>query len=277
MRKQFSAAVLAIVVSAALVGCEFGGKNTVATVGGTKITLEDLNTRLATFPPQYQQALQQKENKLKIVDQMIDEEVVLEAARKQGFDKNKEIEKQLKNTERQLILNAFIQEKVDKNINVTDEDLRAYYTNNSAQFNEAELRHLSHILVKTEAEAKTIREQLDRGQDFGKLAKEKSQDTTAANGGQLGWVQRGQLVPAFEQAAFAISKPGGISGVVQTQFGFHIIRLDDRRTRPRQEFDQVKEQIRQVVTNEKKRALTADLLTNLKKDIKVVRKDDNIK
>ncbi|NBV83751.1 hypothetical protein EBR57_06500 [bacterium] len=276
-RQKLSAAVLVMIVGVGLVGCEFGGKNTVATVGGTKITVEDLNARLAAFPPQYQQALQQKENRLKVLDQMIDEEVALEAARRQGFEKNKELEKQIKNTQRQMLLNFFVQEKIDKAINVTDDDLRNYYNANSAQFKEAELRQLSHILVKTQAEAQTILAELKSGKDFATLAKSKSQDATAQNGGQLGWVQRGQLVPAFEQAGFAIGKRGGLSGVVQTQFGFHIIKLDDVRMRPRYEFEQVKEQIRQMVTTEKKKTMTAELLATLKKDIKVKRNDENVK
>jgi len=276
-RQKLSAAVLVMIVGVGLVGCEFGGKNTVATVGGTKITVEDLNARLAAFPPQYQQALQQKENRLKVLDQMIDEEVALEAARRQGFEKNKELEKQIKNTQRQMLLNFFVQEKIDKAINVTDDDLRNYYNANSAQFKEAELRQLSHILVKTQAEAQAILAELKSGKDFATLAKAKSQDATAQNGGQLGWVQRGQLVPAFEQAGFAIGNRGGLSGVVQTQFGFHVIKLDDVRMRPRYDFEQVKEQIRQMVTSEKKKTMTAELLATLKKDIKVSRKDENVK
>lgn len=275
-RNQLSTAIMITLVSAALVGCS-GGKNTVATVGGNKVTVEDLETRLATFPPQYQEALKQKDNRLKVLDQIIDEEVILAAAKKQGLDENEELKKQLKNTERQMILNFFIQEQVDKKITVTDEDLRNYYNSNSAQFKEAELRHLSHILVKTEDEARAILSQLNDGKDFASLAREKSQDTTAQNGGQLGWVQRGQLVPAFEQAAFAISSKGGLSGVVQTQFGYHVIRLDDARMRPQYDFEQVKEQIRQMVTTEKKKTITADLLTELKKEIKVKRKDENVK
>lgn len=279
-RKQLSAAVMVMIVGAALVGCNFGGfggKDTAATVGNSKISVEDLTARLAAFPPQYQQALQQKENRLKVLDQMIDEEVVLEAARRQGFDKNKELEKQIKTSERQMLLNFFVQEKIDKAITVTDDDLRNYYNANSAQFKEAELRQLSHILVKTPAEAQAILKELKAGKDFATLAKAKSQDATAQNGGQLGWVQRGQLVPAFEQAGFAIGKKGGLSDVVQTQFGYHIIRLEDARMRPRYDFEQVKEQIRQMVTTEKKKTMTADLLTTLKKDIKVSRKDENVK
>ncbi len=280
MKKSTHGLVLAasVAVAAVIGGCNFGGgKDTVATVGDSKITMTQLSDRLATFPPQYAQAIQQPENKIKILEQMIDEEVALEGARKLGFDKTDEVKKQIQNAERQILLNYYVREKIDKTLTVTEDELRAYYTNNSAQFQAAELRNLSHILVATREEAEAIVSRLNAGQSFESLAKEKSKDNTASNGGQLGWVQRGQVVPAFEQAAFSIGSKGGLSGVVQTQFGFHVIRLNDVQMRPRYEFEQVKEQIRQMVTNDKKRAKTTEVLGELKKGLKVKITTENIK
>lgn len=266
--------VLAVAVSG-LSGC--GKKDAVATIGGHTISLASFNERLATFPPQYAEALQKRDNKIKILDQMIDEQVVLEAAKKKGLEKTDEYKKQLESSSRQLLLNLFVRDEIDKKVTVTDEDLRTYYNQNTRQFEEAELRLISHILVASREEAQAIVSQLQSGAPFANLARERSKDATASNGGQLGWVQRGQLVKEFEDAAFAIAGKGALSGVVQTQFGYHVIRLEDTRLRPKTDFEQAKEQIRQVVTQQKKQQLTTEWLAELKKKIKVTRNDTLIK
>jgi peptidyl-prolyl cis-trans isomerase C len=256
----------------------FGSKkDVVATVGRTKITNSELQTRLATFPPQYSEALKNAENKARILDQMIDEQVFLEAAKKAGYAKDKEFRAQMEAAEKQLLMTYIIRDKIDTGLEVTPEEVRAYFNNNPAQFAETEQRRLRHILVETESEANAVVSQLRRGADFAALAREKSKDATAQAGGELGWVQKGQLVPEFEAAAFAISRKGQISGVVQTQFGFHVIELEEVNVRPQLGFEQVSEQIRQLLVNEKKRAKTAEVLAELKKSVKISRKVENIK
>ena len=101
--------------------------------------------------------------------------------------------------------------------------------------------HARHILVATEAEAKEIKERLKKGEDFATVAKEKSKDPSA-EGGDLGFFGRGQMLKPFEDAAFAL-KDGEISDPVQTQFGWHIIKVEEKRTRPLPTFDQVKDTI----------------------------------
>jgi len=256
----------------------FGSKkDVVATVGGSKITNTELQARLATFPPQYSEALKNTENKARILDQMIDERVFLEAAKKAGYKKDKAFREQMENAEKQLLMTFIVRDKIDTGLAVTPEEIRAYFNNNAGQFSETEQRKLRHILVADKASAQTVISQLRDGANFAELARAKSKDATAQAGGDLGWVQKGQLVPEFEAAAFAVERKGQISGVVQTQFGFHVIQLEDINVRPRLAFDQVSEQIRQLLINEKKRTKTAEVLAELKKKIKVSRKVENIK
>lgn len=264
--------ILAIVVAGVLlVGfLGFGSKkDVVASVGGERITLTDLQDRIKTYPPQFSAALQQKENKIKVLDQMIDEKLLLVAAKKSGIEKTKEYKTQIENAQNQLLLATYIKDKVEKNAVVSDEEVKAFYQNNPNQFKELEQRRASHILVKTEAEASDILRALRNGADFAALAKAKSSDPSASNGGDLGWFSRGQLVPDFERAAFELPK-GKISGIVKTQFGFHVIKMLDIQVRPKIEFnDQVAKQIKDALLAEKKRTLTADCLAKLKKDTKV--------
>jgi len=256
----------------------FGSKkDVVATVGRSKITNSDLQTRLSTFPPQYSEALKSPENKARILDQMIDEIVFLEAAKKAGYAKDKSFREQMEAAEKQLLMTFIVRDKIDTGLAVTPEEARAYFNNNPAQFSETEQRKLRHILVASKSEAEEVVSQLRRGADFAELARAKSKDATAQAGGELGWVQKGQLVPEFEAAAFGISGKGRISGVVQTQFGFHVIELEDVNLRPKLGFEQVSAQITQLLSNEKKRTKTAEVLAELKKKIKVSRKVENIK
>lgn len=246
-----------------------------ATVEGQTITSEELQARIKNFPAEYAQAFQQKENRLKVLEQLIDEKVLLIAAKKQGIQNTEAYKKQVQNLQDQLLFNTLLSGTIEKNVKVTDAEARQYYTNNPQQFQELEERKASHILVKTEEQAKDVLKKLQEGGDFATLAKQNSLDNTAANGGELGWVSKGQMVPEFEKATFETGK-GSISGVVKTQFGFHIVKVEDIRVRPQLTFEQVQSQIKDALLAEKKRVALADYLANLKKTYKIKETASNI-
>jgi peptidyl-prolyl cis-trans isomerase C len=133
--------------------------------------------------------------------------------------------------------------------------------------NEEEV-HARHILVATEGEAKDIVAQLKNGADFATLAKEKSKDPGAADGGDLGYFTKEQMVPEFAEAAFKLQK-GQISDPVKTQFGWHIIKIEDRRIRPTPTYDEVKGQLQNYVA----RRAQAELVDNLRKSATIQRLD----
>ncbi|MGE4169174.1 MAG: peptidylprolyl isomerase [Candidatus Margulisiibacteriota bacterium] len=282
MRTSPQKAVLiltALLASSVLCGMASYDPNKVvlATVGTQKITLQDLNDRLATYPPQYAEALQQKENKAKVLDQMVDEQLILSAAKKEGIAKTAEYKQQLQLAENQLTLALMIRNHVEKEAEVSDNAAYQYYVQNPQQFAELEQRHASHILVKTEAEALDIQKQLKAGADFATLAKAKSTDPSAANnGGDLGWFGKGQMVPEFEKVAFSLKK-GDLSEPVKTQFGYHIIKLIDVQVRPKVDFTpKVAEQIRDALVADKKREITQAYLEKLRKDTKITKNADKL-
>jgi peptidyl-prolyl cis-trans isomerase C len=133
--------------------------------------------------------------------------------------------------------------------------------------NEEEV-HARHILVATEGEAKDIEAQLKKGADFAALAKEKSKDPGAADGGDLGYFTKEQMVPEFAEAAFKLQK-GQVSDPVKTQFGWHIIKVEDRRTRPTPTYDEVKGQLENYVA----RRAQAEFVENLRKTATIERLD----
>ncbi len=252
----------------------FEGKN-VAKVEGERISVEEFQTRLKSYPPQFASALTEKNNKVKILDQMIDEKILIVAAKKEGYSKSKDYTNQIDAAKNQLLLSMYVKDKIEKKVVVTDEDVRLFYQNNPKQFQEVEQRRARHILVKTEAEAMDVLRKLRAGMDFVTLAKQKSVDATAANGGDLGWFTRGQLVPEFEQAVFALQR-GKVSDIVKTQFGYHVIRVEDMSIRPRLEYEAVKNQVKEALVAEKRRTVITKTIATLKKQYKIKKDISNI-
>ncbi|MBT5856678.1 peptidylprolyl isomerase [bacterium] len=274
--KQFLIALSVITLFAAPSTYGFGSKDTVLVkVGRTKITKTDFESRIAQYPQESQAALQRQENQDRLLDQMVDEEVLYQQAKKLGYHRKKELKQQLENSKKQLLIAMLVKDKVDQNIAVTPQEIQAYYQQNPAQFAALETRSLSHILVKTKAEANKINRQLRKGVSFEKLAKKHSIDPTKENGGSLGWVRKDNLVPEFGNAGFAIKRNGRRSGVVKSQFGFHIIKLNDKKMRPEIKLNEAKDQIANVLSVQKQQVLFKQLLDDAKKRIKVKRNADN--
>src|ERR1700719_4068713 len=151
---------------------------------------------------------------------------------------------------------------------VTDEAEQKLYEEAVKPMGAEEEVHARHILVETEDEAKAIVEQIKGGADFAELAKEKSKDPGAQDGGDLGYFTKDQMVPEFAEAAFKLDK-GQISDPIHTQFGWHIIKVEDKRTKPTPTFDQVKAQLQNYVAHRAQ----AELVDNLRKSAQIERLD----
>ncbi|OMF97405.1 peptidylprolyl isomerase [Paenibacillus sp. FSL R7-0273] len=168
----------------------------------------------------------------------------------------------------QMPLQVEIRKLLEPQITVTDEDISAYFDENKATFNQEEQVQASHILVETKEEADAIVKQLNEGADFAALAKEKSADTgSKENGGDLGFFKKGDMVPEFSDAAFAL-KVGETSGAVKSDYGYHIIKVTDRKEAKEYTLDEKKEEIRKTLTSQKVSELSStwlqDLTTNAK-------------
>ena len=150
----------------------------------------------------------------------------------------------------------------------TDEAMKKVYEDASKQITGEQEVHARHILVETEDEAKAVKAELDKGADFAELAKKKSKDPGASDGGDLGFFTKDQMVPEFSAVAFAL-EPGKISDPVKSQFGWHIIKVEEKRNRKAPDFDQVKAQIETYVT----RKAQADYVAKLREGAKIERMD----
>jgi peptidyl-prolyl cis-trans isomerase C len=178
---------------------------------------------------------------------LVSERLIYAEAIKAGYDKNEEVKKRIADMQKQVVMQAFMEQKA-KDL-VTDDQLRAAYNEKIAAGKGQEEVKARHILVSSEEDANKLYDQLKKGADFEKLAKEKSADKgSGGNGGELGWFTKDKMVPEFANAAFKLKK-GDISTPVKSEFGWHIIKLEDRRPVQMPTFDETKDTLRNELAN----------------------------
>ncbi len=166
-------------------------------------------------------------------------------------------------------MGLLLQKEIEAKVKVSDQDVKEYYEKNKEKFAPVTQVRASHILVKSEEEAKKIEERLKKGEDFAEIAKKSSIDTaTAKNGGDLGYFSRGQMDPDFETAAIKLKK-GEISEPVKTKTGYHIIKVTDKKFAPAVEFEKIKNLISQNLMAEKQKEVFDSYIDGLKKSYKV--------
>jgi peptidyl-prolyl cis-trans isomerase C len=219
---------------------------------------EEIGSNMPQMPPA------QKRDYL--INYLADVVILSQAAAQQKLDQHDDVQRRLTFDHNRVLMEALLQDAGQHAL--SDEALHKVYDEAVKQIPAEEEVHARHILVETEDEAKAIEAELKKGADFATLAKEKSKDPGAADGGDLGWFTKDQMVPEFAEAAFKLDK-GQISDPVHTQFGWHIIKVEDKRTKPTPTFDQVKGQLSNYVEH---RAQT-ELVDNLRKNATIERLD----
>ncbi len=208
-----------------------------AEVDGVTLTLGELIAIRRELPDQYQ-ALPDEVLFNGIVEQMIDQMLLAQAAKSAGLDQRPTISLNLLNQQRAILADAYLSEAVAAR--VTPEAVEALYQERYLDAEPRQEVRAGHILVETEEKAAELKTQLDAGSDFAALAAEHGTDGTASRGGDLGWFLQPDMVPEFADAAFAM-EPGTISDPVKTAFGWHLIKLDERRDRQPPALEEVRE------------------------------------
>ena len=203
-----------------------------------------------------------------------------EAFKKALTERNLTLERLKEDTRIDTVIGKMIEAEVANQPAVTDAKVREFYDQNPDKFKQDESIRASHILIKVpegadeatkqkaRAEIDGVLKQAKSGGDFAKLAQQHSADGSAAQGGDLGFFGRGQMVPAFEQAAFALA-PGEISDVVTTQFGYHIIKLTEKRPPATVAFEQVSDRIRQYLEQQQKQERARTFIDAVKSKSKI--------
>jgi peptidyl-prolyl cis-trans isomerase C len=214
-----------------------------AKVNGEPIHLSDLRAAADTLPAQARSMPPQQLYPM-LLQQLVDEQALLVQARKTGFDKEPDVQRTMKMAEERALASALLSKEVRPQI--TDEAVQAKYDQEFANKPGETEVHARHILVNDEATAKKIIADLKKGGDFAALSKQYSKDPSAsAQGGDLGFFKKTDMVPEFAEAAFALKDNEVTPVPVKTQFGWHVIQTLGRRTVQPPSFDQERDQIRQ--------------------------------
>ncbi|MFN7012121.1 MAG: peptidylprolyl isomerase [Allorhizobium sp.] len=220
----------------------------VAKVGNLEITQSELDLAVANLDPQLSQ-LPDEQKKVAALSGAIDVKLLAGNAEGEGLKDDAEFKKRMAFiADRELHNLYFKKHVVDA---VTDDEVKARYEKEIAALPKQEEVRARHILVKSEGEAKAIIADLDAGKDFVELAKAKSTDPNKSEGGDLGYFTKGRMVPEFEEAAFAMEKGSYSKTPVKTQFGFHVIKLEDKRDAAPPAYETVAAQVRQLVMRDK--------------------------
>lgn len=241
-----------------------------AKVDSAEITEADFDRELQTLPDYAQQMFEGPAGKEKFLEELIKKEILYQEAVKKGMDKTPEFTKKLEEFKKLSMVQELLEKEIMSKAKVTDQDVKDYYEKNKADFATTSQIKASHILVKTEGEALKVLERLKKGEKFEAIAKKESIDKQSAkNGGDIGYFSKGQVVPEFEKAAAGMKK-GEVSSVpVKTSFGYHIIKVTDRKTGPVIDFDKVKEIIAQRLSGEKQKETFDSYVAELKKGRKI--------
>jgi len=226
----------------------------VATVNGQPVRLSDLEVAQQSLPQQYRSMPLQAVFPA-LLERIIDSKLVVQEGKKSKANEDPAFKKRMAFVEEQVLQDFWIQREIAKV--VTAEKIQHRYQERLKSLPAEEEVHARHILVSTEDEAKALIAELKKGAAFDKLAKEKSTDkASGAEGGDLGWFKKSDMVKEFADAAFGLKKGELSETPIKTQFGYHIIRIDDRRTAPPPALEELSDQIREELARE---AVTAQL------------------
>jgi peptidyl-prolyl cis-trans isomerase C len=218
----------------------------VARVNGVELHRSDVEAAQRSLPEQVQQMPLEKIYP-QLLDQMVTQQLIIQFGRKEKLQDDPEVKQRMAQLEDRVISDVWLKHEVDKA--ATDQRLHTEYDKYVKEHASEQIK-ASHILVSTEAEAKAVIADLNKGGDFAAIAKKRSTDPGKDNGGDLGWFSREDMLPAFSDAAFALKKGEYTKTPVQTQFGWHIIKLEDRRTPAPPSFEDAKPELENGIMRE---------------------------
>lgn len=248
-------------------------------IGNDVITEKDLQDEMDTIPAKYKAYYNNEKGKQQILDRLIEEKILKDVAIKQGLEKDPEFVADLNKQKDRLLASYAVKRNVLDKVKATDEELKKEYEKNKAKYKQDAEVKARHILIRTntkmtkeelaKAKAKAekiLKEALAGKTDFAELAKKYSEGPSAKTGGELGWFTQKKMVKSFADAAFKGEKGKVYPELVKSQFGYHIIQVEDKKAAGYKKFEEVKKSLEDKVTNDMKRTEYTKWINNLKKE-----------
>lgn len=259
----FACAVPAFSAPAGAPAKEDKSKVVVAEINGHKITLADLEERLEQAPPAVR--IQIRKNKEQFLDGLVQSELLYQEAVRRKLEATPEVGKRIGLAKRRILVEEFVKREVQRAVQVSDSDLRAFFDENRDRFRRKEQVTLSHIVLKTEKEAWDAVAEVRRGVPFAQVARTRSIfEATRDAGGVMGTAARGELDKKIEDAAFKLGI-GQASDPIQTSIGWQVIRVSERITGADAKFEDVKEDVKQIFVEVRHRTSYQRMVEELKK------------
>jgi len=238
-----------------------------ATVNGSEITEKDIERSLLRFPKETQDHYKTEEGKKQFLEQIINFELIYNYALESDMKKDPEYIEQVRLIEKDVLIQIGVK-NIMAGIDITEEEIQKYYESNSEMFKSEETASAKHILVDTLEQMQEIKLEIVNGLSFEEAARKYSKCPSAAQGGSLGSFTRGRMVPEFEKAAFEL-QVGEISEPVKTQFGYHLIQLDEKSTEEAKSLEESRQMIVKNVLNQKQNEKYISSIEELKNKYKI--------
>ncbi|MEY7999418.1 peptidylprolyl isomerase [Clostridium sp. Mt-5] len=238
-----------------------------AIVNGVEIIEDDLQNTIKRFPAERQQYLNTENGRKQLLNEIISFELIYNYAKDEQMEKNKSYLAKLEAAKKEILTQEAVA-KIMEDVKVTDDEVKDYYNANRSMYKNPESITAKHILLDSIEKANKVLEEIKDGLSFEDAAKKYSSCPSKAQGGSLGRFTRGQMVPEFENAAFQL-EIGIISEPVKTQFGYHLIRVEEKEEASIKTFDEVKDAIKRGLLQERQAFKYDQFTKNLKNKYKV--------
>ena len=258
--------IFCIVTFSSLTSVRYAKGETVATVNGTKISQEQFDKFVGYLKAKNPKFEVSDKNRPVIIDELVNREILYQEAKKSKIDKDSKIKYLIEQQKVDLMIQALIQKRLQEKP-VGDKEMKKIYDDQVAGANQQEYK-ARHILLKTEDDAKAMIAKLDAGKDFAQLAKDNSTGPSAKDGGDLGWFSPARMVPPFARAVAEMKKGSYSKTPVKTNFGWHVIKLEDTRKLEPPKYDAVKSQIASALNKQRLQEYVTQLREKSKVSVK---------
>ena len=257
MKKIYTLAAASFLIAPTLLGQD------VATINGKKVSSEEFKSAIESLGPNKAMVQSSPDMLERFLNHLIDTKILSSKAAEKKIDQSGDFKLRLEQAKGQILASLYMDKYIEEN--TTDAALKKHFNSNKEKFAKKEIK-ASHILVKEEKKAQEVLKMTQKkGANFAELAKKHSTGPSGPKGGDLGWFGTGRMVPEFEKAAFATPKGQVHPKIVKTQFGFHIIKVEDIKEPKDVNFDKVKEEVKTQLT----RDLRTSHIENLRKEAKI--------